>query len=239
MRRLLAITSLTATFVLLAAAAGLGGTAAAPSLTLRRPLPGLERIGQTVTVTGRTTGLPSHTLIELQGLREKPWTVLAHGRTAATRAFTLRWRIGSRTDAGPLQLRVLALRGDKIVARTRTANSAVGPRYIPCAKPVPPAQNIPVGDGWITGGVYIQGGPYPGLDQCEDAAYTVTATGSNGTVAASQAIGPGASYTLVLPAGTYTLRAKPTSTSEGCPGYGQATVQAGRETTADADCDVP
>ncbi|MGI8505879.1 MAG: hypothetical protein ACR2MK_03580 [Solirubrobacteraceae bacterium] len=69
--------------------------------------------------------------------------------------------------------------------------------------------NIPVGDGWIVGGAYIRGGPYPGLDECESQTYTATATDtSTGATAVTQTVAGGHSYTLVVPAGSYALGAR-------------------------------
>jgi len=92
--------------------------------------------------------------------------------------------------------------------------------------------NIPVGDGWIVGGAYGIGGAFPGIDECLQQQYTVTATDANGKVQATQTVAAGHSYTLApLPAGTYTLRAG------AC--MGTATVAAGKQTAADADCLYP
>ncbi len=92
--------------------------------------------------------------------------------------------------------------------------------------------NIPVGDGWIVGGAYGIGGPYPGLDQCIQEQYTVTATNPAGLIAATETVAGGHSYTLApLPAGSYTLRAGACT--------GSATVTAGHQTTANADCLYP
>jgi hypothetical protein len=92
--------------------------------------------------------------------------------------------------------------------------------------------NIPAGDGWIVGGAYGIGGAFPGIDECLQQQYTVTATDANGKVQASQTVAGGHSYTLApLPAGEYTLRAG------AC--MGTATVVAGKQTAANADCLYP
>jgi hypothetical protein len=92
--------------------------------------------------------------------------------------------------------------------------------------------NIPVGDGWIEGGVYIEGGPFPGIYECEGQPYRIDAETSSGTVVASQQVAAGHSYTLApVPAGSYKLRAN------GC--FGSATVIAGKGTTANTNCLVP
>jgi hypothetical protein len=97
---------------------------------------------------------------------------------------------------------------------------------------VPPAVNIPVGSGWIEGGVILEGGAFPGLDECQPQPYTVTATNSAGVVATTMSVSGGHSYTLApLAAGTYTL------TSGAC--RGQATVIAGQGTMANTYCLYP
>ena len=91
--------------------------------------------------------------------------------------------------------------------------------------------NVPVGDGWITGGLYGEGGPYPGFDECSSEPYTETATDGSGMVVSSQNVAARHSYTLVVPAGSYALK------SGGC--RGMATVKAGRETKANTYCLYP
>jgi hypothetical protein len=117
------------------------------------------------------------------------------------------------------------------LAVTSRSQTFVGSAAVYCKPPVPPAVNIPPSDGWIVGGLYEQGGPFPGILECSGAAYTVTAVNSSGTVRASQSVARRHSYTLVVPAGHYTL------TSGGC--RGTATVRAGRQTKADTYCDLP
>jgi hypothetical protein len=117
------------------------------------------------------------------------------------------------------------------MAQTKPVQSAIGPAAQSCAQPPPPAVDIPVGDGWIVGGRYIEGGPFPGVYECDSEPYTVTATDANGVVQATQGVAGGASYTLVVPAGTYTLQ------SDFC--RGTATVTAGQQTQADTVCPVP
>jgi hypothetical protein len=118
-----------------------------------------------------------------------------------------------------------------MLARTKPVQSGIGaaPQY--CAPPAPPAVDIPVGDGWIVGGRYNEGGPFPGIYVCDTQDYTVTAIDANGTVQATRPVAGGHSYTLVLPAGTYTLK------SDFCTGM--ATVAAGQQTAADTVCSVP
>jgi hypothetical protein len=94
----------------------------------------------------------------------------------------------------------------------RQTEGEVVPDY--CAEPSPPI-NVPAGDGWIVGGLYLSGGPYPGIFACQDASYEVTVTNEEGTVVATQQVTSGGQgYTFILPPGRYTLTADgPTATS--------------------------
>lgn len=149
-------------------------------------------------------------------------------------SFRIRWRVWAGFSFEPLSLRLAILVRGRVGAATIPVHSIVGPAAIKCIPPVPPTVDIPAGDGWIVGGAYIRGGPYPGLDECESQTYTVTATDtSTGAAAATQTVAGGHSYTLVLPAGSYTLRAG------GCTTAAAVTVQAATQTVADAYCDVP
>ena len=206
---------------------------AQPSIRLARRLPSVVRIGDTVTIAGRLAPAPpQRPTIALQGRRLRSWLTLARTRPTHAGRFTLRWHVRDGTLTGPLQLRVLALGGGRIVAATQPVTAGVGPRVVRCAAPVPPGTDIPAGDGWIVGGLYDEGGPFPGIDQCSSSAYTITATASDGTVAATQAVAGDQSYTLVVPAGTYAL-----SASHLC--RGQATVTAGQQTVANTICAFP
>jgi hypothetical protein len=208
-----------------------GGTAR-PSIRLARELPSVVRIGDTVTVAGRLApGRRDRPAIALQGRRLRSWLTLA--RTRATRAgrFALRWPVRAGTLTGPFQLRVVALAGGRVLAATRPITVGVGPRFVRCAAPVSPG-TVPAGDGWIVGGLYDEGGPFPGIDRCSSAEYTITATASDGSIAATQTVAGDHSYTLVVPAGTYAL-------SAGNVCRGQATVDAGQQTQADTVCAFP
>ena len=90
---------------------------------------------------------------------------------------------------------------------------------------------MPSGDGWITGGVYGEGGAFPGMDACLSQRYTIEALDSGGSVAARETVPGGHSYTLVMPSGSYTLM------SGGC--RGRATVRAGQQTKANTFCLYP
>lgn len=205
------------------------GSAARPSIRLARPLPDVVRIGDTVTVTGRVT--PARRRVALQALRGQHWVTRVRAWPARDGRFVLRWHLRPRTLTGPDLFRVAELVSGRAVTATRPVTIAVGAAFVRCAAPVPPAINIPAGDGWIVGGLYDEGGPAPGLDECSSTGYTITATASDGTVAATQTVAGGRSYTLVVPAGSYAL------SSKFC--RGQAAVTAGRQTVANTICAFP
>jgi hypothetical protein len=189
-----------------------------------------------MTVMGTVTHRRPHAraALELRRALGTPsrWTIVARAAVEKTGAFTLRWHVPKSEDPGPVRFRVVALTGShRIFAATAGSESAIGQAAVPCAAATPPAVAIGVGEGWIAGGRITQGGPFPGIDACDPQQYTVTATGSGGQVAATQTVAGGQSYTLVVPAGTYTL------TSDFC--RGTATVTAGEQTTANTYCDVP
>lgn len=107
-----------------------------------------------------------------------------------------------------------------MLAATAPQSLLVGPAPEPCATPTVPT-GLPPGDGVIVGGVYILGGPAPGLDACSGAPYTVTLTEASGAAVLTQQVS----------AGSYKL-------SDGhC--FGGATVTAGSVIEANTDCDVP
>jgi hypothetical protein len=209
------------------------------AIALSQPLPTLVRVGQTVTIRGRLTPGMKGVEIALEdrgpnGQQPSSWGRLIEARAAANGAFSLRWRVGQGSSR-LVQARVAAIQRRRTIAATAAAQLAIGPAAVPCAAPVPPAVNIPVGDGWIEGGLIIQGGAFPGVYECESQPYTVTATNTaTGAVAATMNVAGGHSYTLVVAAGSYTL-----TTTMGCPGRGTATVSAAMGTTANAFCDVP
>jgi hypothetical protein len=91
---------------------------------------------------------------------------------------------------------------------------------------------VPSGDGWIVGGVYLDGGPFPGIYECLGTAQTVEVFAvASGTLATTVHVPARESYSIVLPAGSYTLQAA------GC--HGTATVVAGHATSADTVCNIP
>jgi hypothetical protein len=183
------------------------------------------RLGQAVLVSGTVIHPSAHARIQLQGRTTAAWhallTVSFHGNT-----FTLHWHVRARES----QLRAVLLSGRHRFAASAAASLLVGSAVVRCHPAAAPA-NLPAGDGWIEGGVYLQGGPAPGIDQCQSTSSTVTATSVSGYVLASQNLAGGDGYALVVPAGTYQLR------DGQCTG--EATVIAGRRTVTDTDCNFP
>jgi hypothetical protein len=217
---------------LVIAAASAENGAGESSLTLSRPLPSIVRQRSEVTVSGVVRHPPRDGKAILESMRSSGWVMLASTKIREHGAFKISWRVPGTEQIGPLSLRVQAVnRRGVIVAKTRAAAAAVGPAPDLCAAPVPPAVNIPVGDGWIVGGRYTEGGAYPGIYACDSQPYTVTATDSAGKVQATQTVAGGHSYTLVVPAGAYKLK------SDFCEGA--ATVAAAKQTRADTVCPVP
>jgi hypothetical protein len=223
--------------VILVAAFGAAVADAGSRLAVREstPIPGVIRQKTELTVTGRVTGAPRRTRValELQRLGTKTWSIAAKATDGRRGAFTIRWRVPASYDPGPVSIRFAALtRTATVLASTKPVQSAIGPAYVACSPPVPPMVEIPADDGWIVGGAYGIGGAFPGIDACIQQQYVVTATNSAGQTAATETVPGGHSYTLApLPAGSYTLQAG------AC--RGTATVSAGNQTTANADCDYP
>jgi hypothetical protein len=208
-----------------------------PSIMVNRPLIGLVRIGQRLTVTGRVRNAPRGLRIALQQAEWAlfrsggSWRVLASTTAGRHGAFRVSWRVRPGTAIGPLELRLVAIRKRWVVVAGSPWQSAVGSAAVYCRPAQPQAGVIPAGDGWIVGGVYDQGGAFPGIYQCAGSPYTVSATDASGKVLARQSVAALHGYRLVVPAGSYTL------TSGSCRGV--ATVTAGRPTRADTDCDFP
>jgi hypothetical protein len=201
-------------------------------VTLGRPLPNPVRVGQRVTITGQVRHVRPSTSAVLESMRQPQgrWRAISRAGLRRGGSFTLRLRIPG--PAGLMFWRVAAVRGRRTLTATRAQQLLVGPAPVYCKPPPPIMQNIPAGDGWIVGGAYIEGGPAPGIYSCASQPYTVTARKDSGAVAASQRVPGGHSYTLVVPAGHYSLK------SSSC-GFGSATVTAGKQTHADVVCPVP
>jgi hypothetical protein len=183
------------------------------------------RLGQVVAVSGTVTRPPARARVQLQGRTTAGWHALL-SVSFGGESFTLRWRVRSR----PFQLRAVLLSGRHRVAASAAVSLLVGSAIVRCDRAVAPA-DLPAGDGWIQGGVYLQGGPAPGIDQCQSESSTVIATSVSGSVVASRNLAGGDGYALVVPAGTYHLQ------DGGC--IGAATVTAGHRTVADTDCNFP
>ncbi|HXY82006.1 MAG TPA: hypothetical protein VEH55_11600 [Gaiellaceae bacterium] len=208
---------------LAAASAAPGGT---PSVSIAPPLPEAVQGGAALTVSGRVRNPPPGAVVVLEQRASSRWQAIVRGRIRRD-AFTLRWHPSA---AGRITVRVaLRLRAHDVVV-SAAAQVLVGPAPVYCAPPAPPAQ-VPAGDGWVVGGLYLEGGPFPGIYQCVAGAYAITVLDQAGDTVAKQQVQDGQSYTLVLPAGSYTL------SSGSC--RGAATVTAGRQSRADTLCYVP
>ena len=132
------------------------------------------RLGQAVAVSGTVTHSPAHAHIQLQGRTTAAWHALL---TVSFRVdnFTLHWHVRARQ----FQLRAVLLSGRHRIATSTVASLLVGSAIVRCRPTAAPA-DLPAGDGWIEGGVYLQGGPAPGIDQCQSRSSTVTATSVSG-----------------------------------------------------------
>ena len=170
------------------------------------------------------------TTVVLQGKQRSGWARLARRAVGRHGVVTVRWTVAKGTAIGPISLRLAVRRRGRVLAVSTPAQSAIGSAYVPCSRPTPPSR-VPDGDGWITGGVYGEGGPFPGMDACLSQRYTIEALDSGGSVVARETVPGGHSYTLVVPAGSYTLM------SSGC--RGRATVRAGQQTKANTFCLYP
>ena len=103
------------------------------------------------------------------------------------------------------------------------------------ARGLQPAQaptDVPDGDGWVAGGLYIEGGVFPGSDQCYASPYTVDVIDKASRVVKSVTVPGLHSYAIVLPPGQYSLRAQ-------CSVPAFFNVTAGQATTANTYCLVP
>ena len=222
-RRIAGIGAAALLCVLVAAEAAAGRI---PSVSIAPPLPEAVRGGTTLAVSGRVRTPPPGAVVVLERKASSRWRVIV--RVPIRRAtFTLRWR---PSPAGRVTVRAALRVGDHDVAVSVAAQVVVGQAPVYCAAPAPPEQ-LPPGDGWVVGGVYIDGGPYPGMHHCAAGDYTITVLDQAGNTVATQRVADGESYTLVLPAGSYAL------TSGFC--RAAVTVTAGRETKADTLCHVP
>jgi hypothetical protein len=209
-------------------AAGLGH--GRPRLIASPPNQG--RVGEVTHVSGRVQDAPRGTRVALEKhLADGHWAVVAiaplHGGH-----FSIDWQ---PKIAGFSTLRLaLRLHGHDF-AISQTADALVGQANVYCSQ-APAPTSLPAGEGWITGGLYIAGGPAPGIFACEAGTHTVSVSDQAGAVVATEQVTGPASYTFILPAGQYKL-------SEAGAGYcrseGSVTVTAGAQTKADTICSVP
>jgi hypothetical protein len=133
-----------------------------------------------VAVSGTATHSPAHARVALQGRVTGGWHTL---QTVVLRGerFTLHWHVRTRE----FQLRATLLSGRRRIAASAAVPLLVGSAIVRCHPAAAPADLL-TGDGWIQDGVYLQGGPAPGMDQCQGTSSTVTATTDSGQVVASQ-----------------------------------------------------
>ena len=92
-------------------------------------------------------------------------------------------------------------------------------------------------DGALTGHLYGVGGPSPGLPRPWPGTVTITGPGIHRDVP----VGASGSYTVVLPAGRYTITGHSPLFGGGaspCQALRVATVTSGHTTTADALCEM-
>jgi hypothetical protein len=194
--------------------------------------PSQGRVGEVAHVSGRVRHAPRGARVVLEKhLAGGQWAVVALAPLQGTR-FSLDWQ---PKVAGFVMLRLALRLSGHDLAISHTASALVGHANVYCSK-APAPTNLPAGEGWITGGLYIAGGPAPGIFACEGGSHTVSVSDQSGAVVATQQVTGPASYTFILPAGQYKL-------SEPGAGYCRSeqsvTVTAGAETKADTVCDVP
>jgi len=196
-----------------------------------RPEAGQPREGQPVVLHGHAHGAPHGALILLQGKGLGGWRTLGrvplHGLS-----FTITWHPRAGGQEQEIRFALAGPRG-RVLAAGGARQVLVGQAPVLCLAPPLPA--IPPGEGAIVGGVYINGGPAPGVRACSEAAGTVVeALNAAGAVVGSQTVSQKRSYAFQLPPGSYTLR---TGGANYCSG--QAVVTAGKITHADTECQVP
>jgi hypothetical protein len=217
----------------IAGALALGSPAgAARAPRLRITVGPASQDGQRFTVSARVNlSLPGDRA-QLQERTGRPWTVVAQARIVHRR-FTLRWTAPA-VSSSTVFVRIRLVHRSRVIATTPATPLLIPRPPVLCAPPSPSPPYLPPGDGWVTGGSYNVGGPAPGIDQCTGDDTVTAVSVSTGAVAATQAVAAGQSYTLVLPAGTYTL-----SNSECSYQKQTATVTAGKQTEVNTPFDVP
>ena len=196
----------------------------------------MVRIGERLTVAGHVRRAPRPGRVALESSTGNGWHVMASTALRRHGRFAVHWLVPNAMKPGPLKLRLILRRRSRLLAATPPRESAVGSSSggsspgAGCNSPAPPG-TVPAGDGWIVGGLYTEGGRPPGTPRCAGAPYTVTATNLAGKVVTSQTVAADDSYTLVVPAGSYTLA------SGAC--RATATVAAGQQSNADVYCRFP
>jgi hypothetical protein len=230
------VAALVWTGVATAAGGHSGSSGARPRIVLDRPIPATVQVGERLTIAGHVRKGPRRARVALESSTGRHWQIKASTALKRGGAFTVRWLIPDRTETGPLKLRLILKKKSRLLANTPPAESAVGSSTGvgsssgPCGTR-PAVGSVPAGDGWIVGALFSEGGHPPGTPRCASESYSVTASNSAGMAVATQLVPAGDSYTLVVPAGDYTLR------SGGC--RGAAAVNAGQQTDANVDCLYP
>jgi|GEM_PF-6988548 len=224
MRGLAALAVITVTL----APAALAATHPAPVIS--EPVAGQAREGQPLVLHGHVRNAPRGAYVELQASAGAGWRTLARVPLRGG-AFAITWH----PRAGGLQRMIrFALAGPRgrLLLAGRAQQELVGQAPVLCVEPATPV--LAPGEGAIIGGVYIDGGPAPGVHACSEGTGTVVEVlNSSGAVLASQTVSEKQSYVFQLPPGSYTLRTQANYCS------GQALVKAGLLTHADTECAVP
>lgn len=162
-----------------------------PSIAFSKLPPSVVRIGQSVRIRGRAHDVPVGTTAVLQGKRSTGgWARLVRGAVGRYGLVTVRWTVAKGMAIGPISLRLAVRRRGRVLVASTPASSVIGSAFVPCSPPTPPSR-VPSGDGWITGGVYGEGGAFPGVDACLSQRYTIEALGSGGSVAARETVSRG------------------------------------------------
>jgi hypothetical protein len=205
---------------------------AAPQVRLIGGIPTLLAAGESVKVSGRVLHGPRAARIVLEDRPAgRTWRVARRGSVRAG-VFRLLW---TPPAGAALKLRFTLRAGGRVLARSTTLELRVGPAPRFCPTPAAPeASSVPAGDGWITGGLYDEGGPAPGIFACHSGPYSVSAVNEAGETTLTQQVG-GTGYALILPAGSYELEAN----EQSCFSEAAVTVQPDRGSALNVICQVP
>ncbi len=178
---------------------------------------------------GRVLGAPGGATVLLQTSGpEGRWETVARVSLRG-RGFAVTWHPVAGAGLSRIRFALQGHRG-RLLAVGRARQVLVGRAPVLCLEATVGA--LTPGDGAIVGGVYVNGGPAPGIHDCSGG--TVNVLDPAGSVVASQTVSEKQSYVFELPPGSYELR-------EAGAGYcrGEAVVTAGKVTHADTECDVP